>query len=82
MSRLPIATGSYPNARLGVRRDYALHRAAAEQGSRDLLRRQLRTGQHNLFHAAAIAVGRTVGLGPDEVRPVAGDPTINNGAMA
>ena len=48
----------------------------AKQGSDDLLRAQLRTGQHLLTFAAAEALGVALGMRRGTVRAASGDPTI------
>lgn len=44
-------------------------RAAAAEGSRNLLRAQLRAGQHLLEITLARALAATIGMKPNEVRP-------------
>lgn len=46
-----------------------LQRIAALQGSKNLLRAQLRAGQHLLDTPLACALAKTIGLNPAEVRP-------------
>jgi hypothetical protein len=56
--------------------------ASARDGSEELLKAQLRHGQHILPIARARTVGARLGMHPLAVRPAFGDPTIHQGAKA
>ena len=82
------ATGlpSYGTGRNGPpldskREDIMRHKVARES-SNALLRGQLRAGQHLLPIALAEALGAKLNMPAGTVRAAAGDPTINEGALA
>lgn len=60
----------------------AIREAAARQSSEALLRAQLRAGQHLLALPVARALGTTIGLSANEVRPASGAATTTTGEAA